>query len=520
MSETKSGSAKFWEEIQRRKVVRVFVAYLIVGWLLIQIADVTSEPLRLPEWSNTLVIWLVGLGFPIAIILAWIFDVTPKGLEITDSADNESPSQATDSSIAVLPFVNMSGDPNNDYFSDGLSEELLNLLARLQSLRVCSRTSSFAIKGQNLDMQTIAARLGVRYVLEGSVRRSGDKVRITAQLIDAIDDCHLWSETYDRQLKDIFVVQDEISSHIFELLKLSLTDAEQRAIQPTTENVEALDCYLRGRDLYHQTGSGHLATALDEFRKAIRIDPRYALAWAGLTYIFVDMYWYKHKSQLWIEEADRASRKAVELAPHISESHAARGQALRLAEKFAEAEEEYRKAIAINPHLFEPIHFYAQMARSIGNTERAAELFTQAARVRPEDYQAIAVAIDMYDKLGKSDRAKEAAEMAVSRAARAIELNPVDSRAYILGAGAWQRLGNTKKALEWVDEARRISPTDSGVYYNAGCIYALLGESDHALDLLEKAVNLGAGNKRYYETDINFDSIREHPRFRKLLERL
>jgi len=520
LKEEKSIVAKFWGEVRRRKVVRVVVAYLIVGWGLIQVAEVTSEPLRLPDWSDTLVIWLVALGFPIAVILAWILDVTPSGIKVTAALDEEVEPQASDASIAVLPFVNMSGDVENEYFSDGLSEELLNLLARLNSLRVCSRTSSFAVKGKNLDMQTIAGQLGVRYVLEGSVRRSGDKVRITAQLIDAADDCHLWSETYDREINDIFAVQDEISSHIFKLLKLSLTDEEQRAIQPTTDNVEALDCYLRGRDLYHRTDPGHHVNALEQFRKAIRIDPDYALAWAGLTYIFVDMYWYKHKNQLWIDEADRSSRKAVELAPHISEAHAARGLALRLAEKFNEAEDEFRNAMEINPLLFEPIYFYAQMMRSIGNTEKAAELFMKAAQVRPEDYQAISIAANMYDQMGNSERAVEVANESVERATRALELIADDSRAWVLGGSSWRRLGEIDKAIEWVEKARELSPTNSSVFYNAACIYAVLGESEKALDLLEKAVELGAGNKRYFETDGNFDSIREHPRFRALLERM
>ena len=187
----------FWNELKRRKVVRVTVAYLIVGWLLIQVADVTLEPLHLPEWSDTLVIWLIGLGFPIAIVLAWMLDVTPEGIRVTVEESDATPND--DASIAVMPFINMSGDPDNEYFSDGMSEELLNRLVRLQDLRVCSRTSSFALKGTSLDMSSIAGKLGVRYVLEGSVRRAGKRVRITAQLIDATSDAHLWSDTYDRE---------------------------------------------------------------------------------------------------------------------------------------------------------------------------------------------------------------------------------------------------------------------------------------------------------------------------------
>ena len=340
MRSDKSRISSFWREVQRRKVVRVVVAYLLVGWVLVQIADATLDPLRLPEWAGTMVVWLIALGFPIAVILAWVFDVTPRGIEVTrDIPDDDMTEVGPDSlSIAVLAFVNLSGDPDNEYFSDGLAEELLNALVRLRPLRVCSRTSSFALKGQSLDMPTIASRLGVRYVLEGSVRRSGERIRVTAQLIDAAEDRHLWSDTYDRELQDIFAVQDEIAGHIFSALRITLTADEMQAIQATTSNVEALDAFLRGRELYHRTEPGHVDLARDCFEDAIRVDPSYALAWAGLTYVCVDTYWYKDKEQAWIDRADESSRKAVQLAPKFAESHAARGLALRVLEQFDDAE--------------------------------------------------------------------------------------------------------------------------------------------------------------------------------------
>lgn len=522
MTEKKSKSSTLWEEIKRRKVVRVVVAYLLVGWGLIQIADATLQPLHLPEWAGTLVVWLVALGFPITVTLAWVLDITPKGIKVTGPVEesDEVSSAPTDASIAVLPFVNMSGDPDNEYFSDGLSEELINLLTRLQSLRVCSRTSSFSLKGKNIDMPTIASQLGVRHVLEGSVRRAGDRVRITAQLIEAVEDRHLWSETYDRELQDIFAVQDEIAAHLFTALKLSLTTEEQHAIRPTTDNAEALDYFLRGRELYHRTEPGHLDKSREKFEEAIRIDPNYALAWAGLTYVFVETYWYKDKEGVWIERAHEASRKAVELAPHLAEPHAARGLALRAAEQFDEAEAEFEKAITLNPRLFEPLHFYAQMMRSLGQYERAAQLFCRAAEVRPEDYQALAIASNMYEAMGDIQRARVVSKETAERATRAIELNPNDSRALILGAGVWQTLGDEKKALEWAGRAYEVDPGSSGMMYNSACIYAKLGETERALDFLEKAVELGGRNKRYYENDSDFDSIRDHPRFKALLERV
>jgi len=464
-----------WNKLKRRKVVRVAIAYLIVGWLLIQIADVTLEPLHLPEWSDTLVIWLIALGFPIAVVLAWMLEVTPEGIRVT--ADESDTTPVDDASIAVMPFVNMSGDSDNEYFSDGMSEELINLLARLRDLRVCSRTSSFALKGNALDMSSIAGKLGVRYVLEGSVRRADNRVRITAQLIDASSDTHLWSETYDREIEDIFAVQDEIAGRIFKELKLTLTAEEETAIQSTTDSFDAFDHYLRGREQYHRTDSGHLDKARQEFKKAIEIDPSYALAWAGLTYVFADTYWYVDKEQAYIDKAHEASRKAVELAPHLAESHAALGLAYRVAEQLDDAEAEFERAIELNPRLFEPIHFYAQMARSQGQYEKAAGLFRRAADVRPND-----------------------------------------PRAWILGSTSLGALGEKEEAFKWAEKSIEVSPESSSTAYNFACLLTKYGENERAIDQLENAVRLGGRNKLYYETDVDFDLLRDHPRFKRLMD--
>ena len=515
MSSDKSRLSYFWKEAKRRKVVRVVVAYLLVGWGLIQIADATIDPLRLPEWAGTMVVWLIALGFPIAVILAWVLDVTPRGIEVTPAVpvDDDTDDDPDTLSIAVLAFVNLSDDPNNEYFSDGLAEELLNALVRLRPLRVCSRTSSFALKGQSLDMPTIASRLGVRNILEGSVRRSGDRIRVTAQLIDAVEDRHLWSETYDRELQDIFAVQDEIAGHIFSALRITLTADEMQAIHATTSNVEALDSFLRGRELYHRTEPGHLDLAKDCFEEAIRIDPTYALAWAGLTYTCVDIYWYKDKEKAWIDRADESSRKAVQLAPKLAESHAARGLALRVSEQFDDAEAEFQKAMEINPRLFEPVHFYAQLMRSVGHWERAAELFIKASEIRKEDYQTVAIACNMYEMLNDDERLDRYTIETADRVTPAVKLNPNDSRAWSLGAGAWLHLGQKEKALEWIERAQEVAPTSNGVMYNSACMYAKMGMTDLALDFIEKAIKLGSRNERYYETDGDFDSIRDHPRF-------
>jgi len=352
------------------------------------------------------------------------------------------------------------------------------------------------------------------------VRRSGDRVRITAQFIDAVDDRHLWSETYDRELKDIFAVQDEIATQIVAALKLTMTSDEHDAIQSTTDDVEALDYYLRGREQYHRTEPGHLEKSREMFEAAIRIDPEYALAWAGLTYVFVDTYWYHNKEEDWIDQAHEASRKAIQFAPHLAESHGARGYAYYVDEQFEDAEVEFERAMKLNPRLFEPIHFYAQMARAQQNYEKSAELYRLAAGARPEDYQCLALGSFMYEMLGDTQRSLELSREHIERAKRALELHPNDPRALCLGALAFLRLGDKNTGVEWLQRAQAAHANSANVLYNSACFYAITGEAEKALDHLEKAADFGARNRGMWRSDKDFESIKDHPRFKALLERL
>ena len=301
---------------------------------------------------------------------------------------------------------------------------------------------------------------------------------------------------------------------------MRLTSDEQQAIQSTTEDVNALDYYLRGREQYHRTEPGHLEKAREMFEAAIRCDPDYALAWAGLTYVFVDTYWYHDKEAKWIEQAHEASRKAIELAPQLAESHSARGYAFYVHEQFDQAESEFDKAIAINPRLFEPIHFHAQMARILGQYEKAAHLYCRAAEARTEDYQTLALGAMMFEYLADEGRARELHEQFIDRAKRALELNPADARALCLGSLVYLRLGDEKTGLAWLRRAQDASPDSSNVMYNAACFHSQSGDLDTALDCLERAADLGARNKRMWELDIDFENIRNHPRFRAVLERI
>ncbi len=437
-----------------------------------------------------------------------------------DSSPAQGGSVEPRKSIAVLPFVNMSSDPENEFFSDGVSEELINLLTKLPQLRVSSRTSSFSFKGKSMNVRTAAGDLGVKTILEGSVRRAGSRIRITAQLIDAESDSHLWSETYDRQLEDIFAVQDEIAHRIVDALEITLSPRQERIIHKApTMDVRAYDFYLRGRTFFYQERGG-VELARQMFARAIEIDPSYALAHAGVADAAAFLYMWYDKDPAHLEQAEAASRRALELDPELAEAHAARGHVLSLQRQYDEAEREFESAIRLDPRLFEGYYFYARDALSQGKLEKAARLFEQASAMRPEDYQAPALVIQVYRSLGREAEALDASRRSARIVEKHVELNPDDHRALVLGANVLLELGDTQRARAWADRAFAISPENPGLLYNLACFYSIAGEVERSLDLLEKSATVGIVSREWVENDSSLDPLRSHPRFEALLKRL
>jgi len=424
-------------------------------------------------------------------------------------------------SIAVLAFVNMSNDPDNEYFSDGIAEEIINTLTNVKALRVASRTSSFALKGRNDDIGEIGRKLKVKTVLEGSVRKAGDKLRVTAQLVDVADGYHLWSERYDRQLEDVFQIQDEIAENIVQALRVVLGEDEKRAIEKTpTENVQAYEYYLRGRQFFHQYRGTALQYARRMFDRAIEIDRNFARAHAGIADCcsFLYMYWDSSKANL--EEADASSRKALQLDPESAEAHTSRGLALTLRREYDKARQEFEAALRLNLNLYEAHYFYGRACLTEGKFDEAVSHYRDAWRVRPEDYQAIFLSATPLVKLGRRDEASDADRQGVKVADAHLELNPDDARAWYLSAGALMRLGQRDQALERARRALAIDPEDAGLLYNVACVYALAGSSEEALDHLDKAIQNGFGQREWLENDSDLDSVRGGPRFQALLRKL
>jgi serine/threonine protein kinase/Tfp pilus assembly protein PilF len=435
----------------------------------------------------------------------------------TDTASLPQTVVSAAKSVAVLPFTNMSADAENEYFTDGMAEEIINALNKVQSLRVAARTSSFAFKGKNEDVGEIGRKLKVSTVLEGSVRKMGNRLRITAQLVNVADGYHLWSERYDREMEDVFAIQDDISQAIFKALKVILSEGEKKQIEKRAVNVEAYDYYLRGRQYFHQHRRKSLDHARQMFNKSIEIDPEYALAHAGVADCYSLLYTYFDARDFNLRQAEIASARALELAPDLPEAHLARGFAASLGKQFDEAEHEFKTAMELDPKLFDAVFWAARTRLSQGQYDEAVKLFERSAALRPDDYQTYKFAAQALASLGRVDEAEAANRRTVRLIAQHLDLDPDDSRALIIGAAANASLGDTDTAAEYAERALRVDPDDPMLLYNVACTYGLLGKTSECLDALESAVSKGWGDRAWLEHDSDLDGIRGQPRYLALI---
>jgi adenylate cyclase len=449
----------------------------------------------------------------------YIQTISRKGYRLIAPVTRLDPVHKPKPSIAILSFSDMSPEKDQEYFCDGIAEEIIDNLTRVAGLSVASRTSSFAFKGKPEDVRTLGRKLGVSTVLEGCVRKSGDQLRITAQLINVEDGYHLWSERYDRQLKDVFVIQDEISRRIAEILRVALSPKESDAIgKAPTKDLQAYDYYLRGKQYYYQYKRKSIEFALQMFSHAIEIDSRYARAYAGISDCCAFLYLYAGSHDKHREQAESTSRIAIDLDPESAEAHAARGVALALNGRYEEAEVALETAIRLGPRLFESFFYYARVAFVQGKFDRAIELYEKAATVHPYDYQAPLLVAQIYADLGRLEEAEDARRRGVQVAEARLKLNPDDVRALYMGANGLVALGETEKGLEWVRQALELDSSDPMLLYNVACIQSLAGKIEAALDCLEMSIRNGLTERRWLERDSNLDPVRSHPRYQALFD--
>ena len=424
-------------------------------------------------------------------------------------------------SIAVLPFTNTSNDPENEYFTDGMAEEIINALSKIKSLGVASRTSTFALKGTTEDIRAIGKRLEVSAVLEGSVRKMGNKIRVSAQLINVLNGLQLWSDRYDREIEDVFAIQDEIAQNIVKALRVVLSEDEKKAIEKVaTGNVQAYDYYLRGRTFFHQHRRTSLEFARKMFTRALEVDPNYARAYAGIADCCSILYMYFDAREANLKQADKASQTALDLDPDLAEAHSARGLSYSLSKRYEQAEAEFEIAMKLDPKLYEAPYFYGRACLAQGKSYEAAPLFEKAAAIRPEDYQATTFLASAYTAQGRIGEASKASRRAITAIEKWLDINPDDARALNIGATIWSNLGETEHALEWAKRSLDIDPEDPQLLYNVACVYAIEGKKEDALRCLEEAIDKGYGHREWIEHDSDLNSLRSDSRFNALLDRV
>jgi adenylate cyclase len=424
-------------------------------------------------------------------------------------------------SVAVLYFENLSGDCEDEYFRDGMTEDVITELEKIRELRLVPRTSMLAFRDKPAPITQVGEQLCADFVMEGSIRRAGDRLRITARLADTTSGHSVWAERYDRRMEDVFAIQDEIAQSIALALRVVLTEKEKSEIEKVpTSNIQAYDYYLRGRKFLYQLRCPSLEFARQMFARAIVIDPDYARAYAGVADCSSFLYMWFDSTEDNLREALSASRRAVELDPDSPVTHASLGLALFLSKDYEAAEEEFETALGLCTELFEAYYYYGRSCFAQGQFEKAAELFLKASQASPADFQALSLRGLCFRALNREAEAHQTFQQSLKKIENHLQLNPDDVRAVYMKSGSFISLGDRAQGIEWSDRALSMDPEEPSVLYNVACNYALLNETGKALDCLEKAFDKGFGHKEWMEHDPDFLSIQNHPRFKALMRGL
>ena len=577
----------FFAELKRRNVYKVAVAYAIVGWLLVQVATQVFPFFEIPNWAVRLVVLAIVIGFPIALVIAWAFELTPEGLKRTEDVDLAAAAQrprhrawivvviiagamslglfmlgrygfrekksvlneTSAKSIAVLPFVNMSADKADEYLSDGVSEELITALSKITGLQVKARTSSFAFKGKNEDIQKIGELLHVSHLLEGSVAKAGNKLRITAQLIQASDGNHLWSETYDRDMQDIFAVRSEVAQKVAAILKVRLLGEDKKQLdKKPTENLEAYNLYRQGRYYGDQVSEEGIKKAIPFFEQAIQKDPRFALAYAGMADSYVaaaDAFIAPREA---FSKAKEAALKAIELDDTLAEAHTSLGLLhYHYDWDWAAAEKEFKRALVLNPQSAWSYTLYSQFLGGMGRVEEANEQGRHALELDPLSVTARWCLGWAFLSAGRSDEA-------IEQLSKAMELDPNSSWARTFLGRAYLLKGMQQRGIEELEKARHDTPDDPlglgfvGYAYavtgrradalkilrrldelqkhrfvstiSRVYVYAGLGDKDKAFEWLEKAYQERSDALAWFRQEPESKSLRTDPRFAVLMRKI
>lgn len=597
---------KILAELNRRNVTKVALFYVVGSWLIIQVADIILPAFSIPDWGLRLILAILALGFIPVVVFSWIYEMTPEGIKLEKDVDrstsitgdtggkinhaimaalmvaiglllyqqfgpgpvsdtNPAPtlvdvgasvpaavSETSDvsadnsdgrASIAVLPFVNMSGDEDNEYFSDGISEELLNVLVKVAGLRVPSRTSSFTFKGKDMKIAEIARELNVDHILEGSVRKSGQRVRITAQLIDVASDVHLWSETYTRELDDIFAVQDEIAHAIVDALKVTLVKEGQLAMR-MTNNSEAYNLYLKGRYFWHQRTGSSFPAAIAQLENAVALDPEFARAWAGLAdaYVLMPEYGLAATADA-LPKAREAIRRALELDPNLAQAITTQAYVTYLFDHdWAEADALFRKAIELDPSYATAHQWYSEMLATMRRVDESLRSVRTALELDPLSPSANMVYGNQLHQAGETDAA-DAQYDATEEIRPDFAGNLANHSVLYLLEGQLELAGQFHARFEQVIgaelPARRatlqalqgtmgtgeaveiiLQSNETCSAYGKAMLIAIVGDYDAAMDQIEYCLTQDDPYITHINKTIAFEEMRSTPRFQAVLSKL
>src|SRR5437667_4383341 len=579
----------FFGELKRRNVYKVAVAYLVAGWALSQGIAQVFPVFDIPNWIIRLIVLLIILGLPIALVLAWTFEITPQGVKRTEDVDlvaavqqpkkrnwifvviigaavsiglfllgrystgntTASPAGISNKSIAVLPFDNLSRDPDNAYFAEGVQDEILTRLAKVADLKVISRTSTQHFKSAPDNLPQIAKQLGVAHIVEGSVQKANDQVRVNVQLINALTDAHLWADTYDRKLTDIFAVESEIAKTIAETLQAKLTGSEKTAMsKKPTENPEAYELYLKGRFFWNKRTGIDLRKAIEYFNQAIAKDPNYALAYAGLadSYLLLSAFGAASPSDS-LPQAKAAAKRALEIDDTSAEAHTSLGQILLFYDfDFAGSTRKFKRAITLNPNYATAHHWYGsgpptclgEFDRGIAELKRAQQLDPLsliinadlggafvAARRYDEAITQLRKTIEMDPRfyfahwnLGEALELKGQLPEAIAEYKKAAELDE-DPFVLALVAQADAKLGQRDEAIKILSQLERLATKRYVANYSFALMHMALGEKAKAIDWLERAYRDRSGPEIVgIKVDPMLDPLHGDPRFEALVQKV
>jgi TolB-like protein/Flp pilus assembly protein TadD len=584
----------FFAELKRRNVYKVAVAYAVVAWLLVQIATQVFPFFEILNWAVRLVVLVLIVGFPVALVFSRAFEITPEGIvresdvesgksiphhtgkkivaitivlaiiaagllafrllgpKLVVSRHSEVATAIPEKSIAVLPFDSLSEDKSNAYFAEGVQDEILTRLAKVADLKVISRTSTQHFKSAPDDLPQIAKQLGVAHVLEGSVQKANDEIRVNVQLINALTDAHLWADTFDRKLTDIFAVESEIAKTIADTLQAKLTGSEKTAMsKKPTENAEAYELYLKGRHFWNRRTEADIRKALEYFQQAIAKDPSYALAYAGLADCYAILPAYTNGSpRQFVESAITAARRAIELDDSLAEAHTSFANAMAADLQLPASEAEFKRAFGLNPNYASAHQWYGEVLQSLGRFDEAIAEIRRARDLDPlsliinsvlasafysagrydEASQQIQRTFDLDPSFGvafwvraqineaKGDLEHAVADYNKASATGSLPSDQVQAMVACANARAGKRAEAEKILNELVNESRNRFVAS----YPLAQIQAVLENKDEAVRLLEKAydersIPIGGAGNGGPKIDNRFDSLRDGPRFQKLL---